>query len=102
MSGLGEFLKAVAEGKSHYEENDPKGIQQKQIREVAKKEAKIGLADLFKELASLKQQVEQVENQSQENIDIPIGGMLELTDGKQILLSKEDGGRVMLVTLANK
>jgi hypothetical protein len=72
MSGLGEFLKAVAEGKSHYEENDPKGIQQKQIREVAKKEAKIGLADLFKELASLKQQVEQVENQSQENIDIPI------------------------------
>jgi serine/threonine protein kinase len=37
-----------------------------------------------------------------ENIDIPIGGMLELEDGKQILLSKEDGGRVMLITLANK
>ena len=37
-----------------------------------------------------------------ENIDIPIGGMLELTDGKQILLSKEEGGRVMLITLANK
>jgi serine/threonine protein kinase len=37
-----------------------------------------------------------------ENIDIPIGGMLELEDGKQILLSKEEGGRVMLITLANK
>ena len=37
-----------------------------------------------------------------ENIDIPIGGMLELADGKQILLSKEEGGRVMLITLANK
>ncbi|CAM3812348.1 kinase [Flavobacterium branchiophilum] len=37
-----------------------------------------------------------------ENKEIPIGTMLELTDGKQILLSKEPGGRVMLVTLANK
>jgi serine/threonine protein kinase len=37
-----------------------------------------------------------------ENIDIPVGGILELTDGKQILLSSEEGGRVMLITLANK
>jgi hypothetical protein len=37
-----------------------------------------------------------------ENIEIPIGGMLELADGKQILLSKDEGGRVMLITLANK
>lgn len=37
-----------------------------------------------------------------ENIDIPINGTLELTDGKKILLSKEEGGRVMLVTFANK
>lgn len=37
-----------------------------------------------------------------ENTPIAIGSMLELTDGKQILLSKEEGGRVMLVTLANK
>lgn len=37
-----------------------------------------------------------------ENKQIAIGEMLEITDGKQILLSKEDGGRVMLVTMANK
>jgi len=28
--------------------------------------------------------------------------MLELTDGKKILLSKEEGGRVIVVTMANK
>jgi serine/threonine protein kinase len=33
---------------------------------------------------------------------IPIGEMLELTDGKKILLADEDGARVVLVTLANK
>jgi serine/threonine protein kinase len=33
---------------------------------------------------------------------IPIGEMLELTDGKKILLSDEEGARVVLVTLANK
>ncbi|WP_428224753.1 helix-hairpin-helix domain-containing protein [Flavobacterium sp.] len=37
-----------------------------------------------------------------ENKQIAIGEMLEITDGKQIVLSKEEGGRVMLVTMANK
>jgi serine/threonine protein kinase len=34
--------------------------------------------------------------------EIPIGSMVELTDGKKILLSKEDGGRVVVITMANK
>jgi hypothetical protein len=37
-----------------------------------------------------------------EEKDIPIGSMVELTDGKKLLLSKEDGGRVVVVTMANK
>jgi hypothetical protein len=37
-----------------------------------------------------------------ENKDIPIGKMVELTNGKQLLLSKEEGGRVVVITLANK
>jgi serine/threonine protein kinase len=37
-----------------------------------------------------------------ENKEIPIGSMVEITDGKQLLLSKEDGGRVVVVTMANK
>ncbi len=37
-----------------------------------------------------------------ENKDIAIGEMIELTNGKQILLSKEDGGRVVVITLANQ
>lgn len=37
-----------------------------------------------------------------DNVDIPIGSMVELTHGKQLLLSKEDGGRVVLITLANQ
>ncbi len=37
-----------------------------------------------------------------ENVEVPIGGMVELTDGKHILLSNEDGGRLVMVTLANK
>lgn len=37
-----------------------------------------------------------------EDKEIPLGGMVELTDGKKLLLSKEEGGRVVLVTLANK
>ena len=37
-----------------------------------------------------------------ENKDIPINSMVELTDGKQLLLSKEEGGRVVVITLANK
>ncbi|MCW3093035.1 MAG: putative protein kinase [Ferruginibacter sp.] len=33
---------------------------------------------------------------------IPINEMVELTDGKKLLLSKEDGGRVVTITMANK
>jgi serine/threonine protein kinase len=36
-----------------------------------------------------------------DNKDIPIGTMVELTHGKQLLLSKEEGGRVVVVTIAN-
>lgn len=34
--------------------------------------------------------------------EIPIGEMVILTDGKKLLLSKEDGGRVVVITMANK
>jgi serine/threonine protein kinase len=34
--------------------------------------------------------------------EIPIGSIVELTDGKKLLLSKEDGGRVVVITMANK
>ena len=37
-----------------------------------------------------------------EDKEIPIGAMVELTDGKKLLLSKEDGGRVVVITMANK
>ncbi|UTA66920.1 helix-hairpin-helix domain-containing protein [Emticicia sp. 21SJ11W-3] len=33
---------------------------------------------------------------------IPINSMVELTDGKRLLLSNEEGGRVVLITMANK
>ena len=33
---------------------------------------------------------------------IPVNSMLELTDGKRILLSNEEGGRVVIITMANK
>ena len=34
--------------------------------------------------------------------EIPVGTMVELTHGKQLLLSKEDGGRVIVITMANQ
>jgi hypothetical protein len=37
-----------------------------------------------------------------ENRDIAMGTMVELTDGKKLLLSSEEGGRVVVVTMANK
>jgi serine/threonine protein kinase len=37
-----------------------------------------------------------------EDKDIPIGSMVELTHGKQLLLSKEEGGRVVVITMANQ
>jgi serine/threonine protein kinase len=36
-----------------------------------------------------------------ENKKIPVNQAVELTDGKQILLSKEDGGRLIIVQLVN-
>lgn len=36
------------------------------------------------------------------NKDIAINEMVELTDGKKLLLSKEEGGRLVLITMANK
>jgi hypothetical protein len=38
---------------------------------------------------------------SDANKEIPIGSSIEITDGKQILLSKEDGGRLIIVQLVN-
>lgn len=34
--------------------------------------------------------------------EIPIGSMVELEDGKKLLLSKEDGGRLVVITITNK
>ena len=36
-----------------------------------------------------------------ENIAVPINSMVELTNGKQLVLSKEEGGRVVVITLVN-
>ncbi|MGF6849298.1 serine/threonine protein kinase [Chitinophaga sp. W3I9] len=37
-----------------------------------------------------------------EDKEIAIGEMVELTDGKRLLLSREEGGRVVIITIANK
>lgn len=37
-----------------------------------------------------------------ENKAVPVNSMVELTDGKKIILSDEEGGRLMYVTLINK
>lgn len=37
-----------------------------------------------------------------EDKEIPPGSMVELTDGKKLLLSREEGGRVVVITMANK
>jgi serine/threonine protein kinase len=34
--------------------------------------------------------------------EIPLGTMVELTDGKKLLLSKENGGHIVIITMANK
>lgn len=36
-----------------------------------------------------------------EDKEIPIGSMVDLTDGKKLLLSKEEGGRVVVISIAN-
>ena len=37
-----------------------------------------------------------------EDKEIPIGSMVDVSDGKKLLLSKEEGGRVVVVKIANK
>ena len=37
-----------------------------------------------------------------EDKEIPVNSMVELTDGKRLLLSKDDGGRIVNITMANK
>jgi hypothetical protein len=37
-----------------------------------------------------------------EDKEVPIGSMVEIADGKKILLSNEEGGRLFIVTMANK
>lgn len=37
-----------------------------------------------------------------ENKEIPIGTMVDIKDGKKLLLSDEEGGRVVMITMANK
>jgi hypothetical protein len=36
-----------------------------------------------------------------EDKEIPIGSPVDITDGKKILLSKEEGGRLIIVQLVN-
>jgi serine/threonine protein kinase len=37
-----------------------------------------------------------------EDKEIPVGSMVELSEGKKLLLSKEEGGRIVIVSIANK
>jgi serine/threonine protein kinase len=37
-----------------------------------------------------------------EDKEVPIGSMVDITDGKKLLLSKEEGGRVAIISIANK
>jgi hypothetical protein len=37
-----------------------------------------------------------------EDKDVPINTMVDITDGKKLLLSGEEGGRVVMITMANK
>jgi hypothetical protein len=36
-----------------------------------------------------------------ENKEVPVGTMVDITDGKRLLLSNEESGRVVIVTMAN-
>jgi serine/threonine protein kinase len=37
-----------------------------------------------------------------EDKEVPLGSMVDITDGKKLLLSKEEGGRVVIISIANK
>lgn len=54
MSDLSELFKVLAEGKKHYEENDPKGIKIKQVKNNVKED----LSSLFAQLTELKEGLE--------------------------------------------
>jgi hypothetical protein len=36
-----------------------------------------------------------------DDVDIPVGSFVELSNGKKLLLSKDDGGRVAIISIAN-
>lgn len=36
-----------------------------------------------------------------EDKEVPVGTMVEITNGKKLLLSRQDGGRIIIVTMAN-
>ena len=55
MSDLNELFKVLAEGKKHYEENDPKGKKLKEVKE----HVKVDLNDIFSQLVSVKKQLEE-------------------------------------------
>jgi hypothetical protein len=54
VSDLNELFKVLAEGKKHYEENDPKGKLLKKVKTHAKED----LSSLFAQLTSLKEELE--------------------------------------------
>lgn len=64
MSDLNELFKVLAEGKKHYEENDPTGKKLKQVKDHAKSD----LSKLFEELSSLQKQVDKLEESKQEDM----------------------------------
>ena len=55
MSDLNELFNVLAEGKKHYEENDPKGKKLKEVKE----HVKVDLNDIFSQLVSAKKQLEE-------------------------------------------
>jgi len=58
MSGLGDFLKVISEGKKDYSENDPTGKLIASVRAEVKENVKSDLSDLFSQLSSIKKEVE--------------------------------------------
>jgi hypothetical protein len=64
VSDLNELFKVLAEGKKHYEENDPTGKKLKQVKDHAKSD----LSKLFEELSSLQKQVDKLEESKQEDM----------------------------------
>ena len=55
MSELNDLFKVIAEGKKHYEENDPKGKKLKEVKE----HVKVDLNDIFSQLTELKENLQE-------------------------------------------